>query len=376
MSLAYKQIKELHNRFVPPLIAFVVARLVISWAARSAGFKPMIAATWIRWDSAHYLSIATGGYEFFSCARLPGFNPAEFCGNTAWFPGFPLTVRVLSALGPSPEQSGVLIAAMFCLACLTLLWNMFLGPQWNARGFFVLVFAAFFPGNVYYHAVFPISMCAFFLLCAIWLYISKRFLLAGLAGAIAAFSYSSGFFLAGVFAIHQLVWRRREPISDQVRVLVETAGLTFVGFLAVLVLQRAEVGVWNALKLVQAKYKYEFTLPWIPVTAQLQSAFRSDADLAHQAAFVALLIALLVYAATRTPRQPLDGLLVLFALAYWLTPLMLGPGYVAVVRSEAMLLPIVPLAKKLPLPVLSLILIIAFILTFRIGSLFFRSVIV
>jgi hypothetical protein len=85
---------------------------------------------------------------------------------------------------------------------------------------------------------------------------------------------------------------------------------------------------------------------------------------------------LLLWAAIRQPRRPLDGLLVAFALIYWLTPLMLGPGYVAVVRADSMLLPIVALAKKLPIAVLALVLLIAIVQALRIDPLFFRTALV
>lgn len=366
----------LAQRVAPPLLAFVLARLVLHTVARAAGYKPLLAQTWQRWDSAHYLSIATGGYELFSCARLPGYDPAEYCGNAAWLPGFPLLIHLLSALGPSPEQCGVLIAAGFTLASLALLWNGFLGPEWSARGLLALLLAALFPGHVYYHAVFPVSMCLFFQLAALKLYVSKRFVLAGMAGALAAFTYSSGFFLAAVFGLHLLLWRRREPLADQVRRQLEVAGLTLAGFLAFLAVLRVEVGVWNAYPLVQAKYHYRFTVPWIPVAQQLRESLQPTAALARQAVFVAVLIGLLLWAALREPRAPLGALLVMFALTYWLTPLMLGPGYVAVVRSESMLLPVVALAKRLPLGVLMVMVAFALVSALGIDPLFFRAILV
>jgi hypothetical protein len=370
------RVTSLANRLVPPLVAFVLSRFALTAVARLSGFKPLLAKTWSRWDSAHYLSVAAHGYEFFSCARLPGYNPAEWCGNAAWLPGYPLLIRGMSALGPSPEQCGVLIAAGFALAGLVLLWNAFLGPEWNTRGLLALTLAAFFPGHVYYHAVFPVGMCVFFQLAAIAFYDARRYWLAGFAGALAAFSYSSGFFLAAVFGIHLLVWHRKAQFTTQALTQLQVAGLTFAGFLAVLVMLRIEVGVWNAYQLVQAKYHYSFTFPWVPIAQHAFKIVRRDADLARQATFVAILMGLLLWAAARKPRSPLDGLLAVFALIYWLTPLMLGPGYVAVVRSEAMLLPVVPLAKKLPVPALAIVVFIAILLSLRIGALFFRSVIV
>ena len=74
MPLQRVRLTQLASRIILPLIAFVLARVALSIAARSAGYKPMLASTWMRWDSAHYLSVAARGYEFFSCARVPGYN--------------------------------------------------------------------------------------------------------------------------------------------------------------------------------------------------------------------------------------------------------------------------------------------------------------
>lgn len=141
-------------------------------------------------------------------------------------------------------------------------------------------------------------------------------------------------------------------------------------------LHRMGTGCRAAARMLGMSPNYSFTFPWVPVAGHLFKVVRPDADLARQATFTALLMCLLLWAAARQPRRPLDWLLALFALIYWLTPLMLGPGYVAIVRSEAMLLPVVPLAKKLPIPALALIVLIALLMSLRISSLFFRSVIV
>jgi len=285
-------------------------------------------------------------------------------------------IRAVSLVGFRPEQSGVLISAGFTLAGLTLLWNAFLGPELTARGLLTLALAALFPGHVYYAAVFPISMCVFFQMLAIKLYDSERFLLAGIAGCIAAFTYSTGFFLAFVFGLHLLVWHRNEGFGRlSVNVLL-AAGLTFAGFLAVILVQRMQVGVWNAYQLVQAKYHYAFTLPWIPLVAQVHGSFRPNAMLARQASFVLVMVGLLLWAAFKSPRSLLDSLLAIYALTYWLVPLMLGPGYVAVVRAESMLLPMIPLARKLPVAVLVVLVLVAFLFAPQIGSMFFQGKIV
>jgi hypothetical protein len=359
-------------RLGPPLIAFLFARVRLFQAAHYARIDGLTAQAYSRWDSAHYLSIARSGYEYFSCARLPGYNPAEHCGNAGWLPGFPLLLRALSALHIEPVLAGAIIAAMFALATLILLWNGFLGPQPTAAGLLTLVLAAFFPGHVYEHALFPISVCAFFQLLSLRLYLDSRFLAAGIAGAAAAFSYSSSIFLAGVLGLHLLLCFER-PFWRRVGAGIASSGVVALGFVAFLVVLHFQVEHWNAYFLVQAKYKFGVNPPWQVFAKNVHRAF-FEAQ-ATQTLFVAGLAITLLWGASRTPRRAVDGLLAIFLLVYWLVPLTLG-GQLSIYRAEAVLLPAVPLAAKLPLPVLVVVTLGAVYIASKMDVLFFSGALV
>lgn len=342
-------------------------------AAASAQQDGWSAFSYSRWDSAHYLSIAERGYEFFSCARFPGYDPTEFCGNTGWLPAFPLLIRFFTALNLPPVPSGAWIAGGFALATLLLLWNCFLGPQVSAAGLLSLALAAFFPGHVYHHAMFPVSICSFFQLLAIWAYVNQRFAWAGAAGAVASFSYSSGVFLAGVFALDSLWKNREQPLVHRIGRGALTSGLVAAGFVAFLIMLHFEVGVWRGYFLVQAKYGYGPHMPWVVLAGHLRKALRAAPQ--FQTLLVLITVCCFVWAAWRSPRKHLDRVLVIFSVIYWLIPLCLG-GNLSLYRAEAMLLPGVPLSAKLPLPVLILLLLLALVAASKVDVLFFRNVLV
>src|SRR5215472_17147679 len=88
--------------WLPPVLAFLGSRALVSAAALSAGFSPWRAESFARWDSGHYLSIAARGYEFVSCRTIGYPSPDDWCGNTVWFPGYSWLIRVLSAIGFDP----------------------------------------------------------------------------------------------------------------------------------------------------------------------------------------------------------------------------------------------------------------------------------
>lgn len=348
------------------------------WAATKTGHDPWLAETWSRWDSAHYLAIADKGYEFFSCARMPGYDPAQWCGNTAWLPGYPLAIRALALTGFRPALAGVILSALFALAALGVIWNAFLDAELSIRNLLALGLATFFPGYVYDHAVFPISMFALLQLWSLRMYAAERFGWAGAFGAAAAFSYSSGLFLAGVFGLHVLIAQRARSYVEQLRILCATSGAVVLGFLAAITLQRIQVGAWNAYFMVQAKYAYAFRTPWQAWQEHWEKMvgdWPAAIGPSNQTIFVALLCtSFLVFLPWRRGLARSEGVLSLFLLVYWLVPLMMG-GQLSIYRAEATLLPAVSLAKRLPIVVGAVAVAIAFMLARPISKLFFRALI-
>lgn len=146
------------RRIVPPLVVFIIARMRLWRSAIFAGADPSDPHAWARWDSGHYLSIASHGYEFISCAKVPGYDPTQHCGNTAWLPGYPLLMRALMAFRLDPDTAGTLVSATFALGTLLILWNLFLDAEFSPPALLTLLLAAFFPGHVYYHGIFPVAL--------------------------------------------------------------------------------------------------------------------------------------------------------------------------------------------------------------------------
>jgi hypothetical protein len=83
-------LKRAVERLAAPLLAFTIARAMLSLIAEHLGFPAFKGEIWGHWDTGHYLAIAAHGYEFFSCAKIPGYDPMQWCGNTAWLPGYAL----------------------------------------------------------------------------------------------------------------------------------------------------------------------------------------------------------------------------------------------------------------------------------------------
>ena len=362
----------------PPFICFLLARAMLHAAALSTENDPFDANTWSRWDSEQYLSIAQTGYVFSSCEGIEGYDPTDWCGNDAWLPGYSFLLKLVANTSHLMYgEAGVLVSAAFAFASLLLIWLLFLKAKLTTNNLLVLLLAAFFPGHVYDHAIFPIAQFAFFVALSLWFYGRRQYRYAGLCAAVAAFSYSSGLFLCGVFCLHALVLERDRPIR-MIKNLAWPCGGGLVGFAGALTLQWWQAGVWDAFFRVQEKYAYSPRMPfelWRSNLAHLLEHWPRGASPNDQTLFVAALCilmlgyALWLYAPTR-----LDLLLAAFAAIYWVIPIVLG-GQLSLYRAEATLLPAVPLARRLPWPILSVLLCLAVRLSWLMGRRFFKGTI-
>ena len=376
-TAAVASVARLLKQVLPPFICFVLSRALLHTAAISTQNDPFEADTWSRWDSYQYISIAATGYGFRSCAGLDGYDPNDWCGNDAWLPGYSYLIKAVTAVTSlTYAEAGISISAAFAFASLLLVWIGFLGATVTPHNVLVLLLAAFFPGHVYDHAVFPIALFTFLVLLSLWLYSRRDFRLAGLCAAAAAFSYSSGLFLCGAFVLQAFVGARGRLREMPLRTLAFPCGGVLLGFSLALLLQWVQTGVWNAFFLVQSKYAYSPRLPfeaWQSSLLLLLTHWPNPDGADAQTIFVAAMCMLMfVYFIKRQSVKRLDVLLMSFTLIYWLVPITLG-GKLSLYRAEATLLPGVPLARRVPWPILAALVCIAIRLSWKMARAFFAG---
>jgi hypothetical protein len=389
-------------RFGPPVCVFLLARTLIwvgfatapiyeAYHHRLDGGPVRLATSfnldsWDRWDSRVYLSIADKGYEFYPC-DIPlegapiseqGKGPEEWCGNVAWFPAYPALIWLLARIGVPELAGGVLLSAIFCLLTLLLMWTKFLRAERTVKSFLCLLFAAVFPGAIYYHAVFPISMVVFFSLLSLHFALKEKWRLCGVAGAAATLTYPPGAFLGIVFVAWVLYSLKDVTWSGKIRRILIVGTIMSAGLGLVFVVQRLFVGAWGTFVLAQAAYKEKPRLPIMPLVDNTNLFLHTDwgqrgtAITEASALFVAIIVVLLTaFAARATRRSPGDACLLIFLLVFWLAFLTLGKE--SMVRKEALLLPAVPLAQHLPDWVLGTLTVVALLFTPLLAMMFYSS---
>jgi hypothetical protein len=359
----------------PPLGAFLVARLFLCLISAGTSRPPWEPGSWSGPDTAQYLSIAKHGYALFPCS--PEDPPPGHCGNAGWMPGYAWALRPFITAGLSPRRASVVVSAAFVLASLTALWAGFLS-SWKEGGALALLVAAFFPGQVYQHGAFPLAQFTLFALLCLRAALNDRWALAGLAGSLAALTYSTGWLLAPVLLAWGLAGQGREPAA-RLRRAGLAAALTLSGFLSVLLLHWWQVGIWDAFFAIQGAYGHTLSNPlatwWLDVKEVFTPPWQGIGEGPHLQTLLVGVWATGVLAWAARHKERGTGLLALYVLAFWAFPLAMGAG-VSIYRSESTLLPGVLLMRGLPRLALALTLGAAVCVAWMMGRLFFQLLLV
>lgn len=159
--------------------------------------SPGVLNYWAHWDGAWYAQIAVEGYG----ARAPV--------STAFFPVFPMIVRVGSAIGGGPAIWGVAVSLVATVFALYFLYGLAekLFDREAARAA-TLAFA-FFPTAFFLNAAYTEALFLAFAAGSLWAaHVRRDLLLAGILGAFAAATRSPGVILLVPLAYEWLRNRR------------------------------------------------------------------------------------------------------------------------------------------------------------------------
>jgi hypothetical protein len=332
-----------------PVAVFLAVGAVVAAAAWAAGQDPLHARTWAHWDSIQYESIARHGYRIDPCTTVRA--PGALCGNAGWFPGYPLLLAVLLDLGVPMPAGGVIVSWLFSLATLILLWRTFLGRRLDSGSVACLVFVACPPGAVFHYAQFPLSMNEFFMALALWYLHRRRWLAAGVVGAVASASYVIGVWIAPVAALWAACQGRDTALAERARRAALSGGVMALGGVAVVTAMWLSTGHWDAYFRTQANFYHHLTLPGYTFSDRLQPLFwGSGLELAAPVQMIVVAVAMLLLLARvawRTREMDSTRWLVLgLCLVLWLWPM--SQNNAPLWRSAGVLVPAGLLLRDLP----------------------------
>jgi hypothetical protein len=176
---------------------------------------------WAHWDGAWYSQIATGGYG--------DGAPA----STAFFPLYPMLIRLGTFLGGGPALWGVLISLAATPFALFFLYRIAEGLHDTRAAKAATLALAFFPTAFFLNAAYSEALFLALSTGAVWAALVRRnLLLAGALGALAAATRNLGVLLVLPLFLEWLRHRREFSLRGLAGITLVPAGfLGYVGFL-------------------------------------------------------------------------------------------------------------------------------------------------
>jgi len=325
----------LATRLVFILIGVAAPLLYVAHATRQ---QPAHSG-WVQWDAQWFIATAEHGYPY----KL--FSDRAY-STTAFFPLYPLLIRLVSLTGLSLDAAALLIPNVAFLGALYYLYRLVRLDYPAAVATRALWLLALFPTAIVFFIPYTESLYVLLAVLTLWHLRRRQWLAAGIAGALGALTRQSGIVLALPYLVEWYAsvngrWSMvdgktlsKENVSDtqflhrpstidhRLRTLAPVA-LMPLAVAAHLALLWRLTGSPTAFLAVQRAWHRHLDWPWAGITATVQRWNLPD-NTGHQVhivvelATLALFLPLLVVGLRHAPIRPSYTV---YAAAVWLAAL-------------------------------------------------------
>jgi hypothetical protein len=379
---------ELRNllkpRFIIPLTSFIIFFLFGFIFKYFCGCYTDYIHCWIRWDSAHYIEISKFGHTLYHCDAGIAVNTAadKWCGNAGWAPLYPFFIYLLKLSTfqlLSAAQAGVILSNIFFLGYLMIIAKIHQFETFSIRNWLIIFIAVFCPGNIYYHAIFPLSQTVFFIALLYYQLSKNRFVAAGIAGCLSVLSYSIGFFLLISLGFYAIYLVKNNP-SVLKHFILKTIAISCGGLLILFAYDYLATGHWNAVFLVQEKYGYSLNSPLkilgIRIEKMLKNPDWSGWIIELQNILVLMIVLTITLRAWfRKHQLPIEVLGIISLFFFWFLPFSAN-SQAGLYRNAAMLGPGLSAQKQISNAALWLVFLAFLLLSFPMAQFYIQDIII
>jgi len=151
----------------------------------SPSLSALLVDPWTAWDGAWYRRIAVDGYTNLALDETGQ-------RDTAFFPLYPITVRLVAAVVGDVDLAGLLVSHAALLATLILFYRLVRLHSEPAIAGGAVLLLAFFPFSYFLGAMYSESLFLLAIVCAFTFGEQERWWAAGLAGALAGLTRVTG----------------------------------------------------------------------------------------------------------------------------------------------------------------------------------------
>lgn len=255
--------------FVVQLAGIVGTEVLVPWRGWGGGAEPAqlmgkagsFEGRFVRWDSSYYLQIALNGY------RPDG-------DERAFFPLYSfLSAGLSSFLGLPLLWSGLFVSVMSFVGACFLLYQWVLIDYCPRIARWTVVWACCFPMSFFFLAFYSESLFLLLSIASLFLARRGRFLVSGLAIALAGATRPYGFLLAVPYIIE--FWQQRSFVWQQSIKFVGGAVIAPLGTLSYMVFLGVQAHNMNLFSVYQSAtqaWQGHLSWPWVTFVHGLDAA--------------------------------------------------------------------------------------------------------
>jgi Gpi18-like mannosyltransferase len=166
------------------------------------------------WDSLHYKSIVMNGYQYTSDGE--GYN-------VAFFPLYPLSIKILMFWGLSFESAGVLINSLGFLVALILFYTWIFENYSKTIAQWSIAILAWCPFSLFCTVIYTEGLFLFFSISALVFFEKKKYFLASIFGSLSTATRVTGLALIPAFLLAS--WRQKRKISAYLSAIFSITGI-------------------------------------------------------------------------------------------------------------------------------------------------------
>jgi len=237
---------------------------------------------WYRWDTVHYINIATEGYQ-------------GDLKRTVWPPLYPTLIDLLDNIIQPSMLAGLLVANIAAIGALFMLYLLVTDVWGEKRARSVLVWMVIFPTGFFLLAGYTESLFLLFAAASLLMMRRRRWWLAGILGALATLTRLPGVFLAAPMLWEAWQAYRGQEARQRLRSLASAGAAAALMPLAMAVFSlwvRFGLGAawpWDGL---EQGWNLRFAMPWEGIFGTLQRMALEPVDLRAMSKFFDVLLAL------------------------------------------------------------------------------------
>ena len=237
---------------------------------------------WTEWDAGHYLRIAKVGYRPHG---LPNDDPLFI----VFFPGYPAVVKVVSFAVRNLVVSGLVVSALASVGAGWLLYKLVRIDADHDEAWRAVVLLFSFPTAFFLAAPYSEAMFLFVVLAAVYAARTNRWLLSGLAGAVATATRVAGVALLPALVFAAFTSGRAWSVRARRFALV---GFSGTGLAAYLVINQVVHHDAFWFLNVQRSHWYQRPVPpWEPIIGAARELIAGQRDSSYTVIFASRLTA-------------------------------------------------------------------------------------